>query len=331
MKNKIKKSILVLIFFISQHNFVTSQIYHNPIKTHGNLSVSGNKIVDQNKQPVSFAGNSFFWSNTNWGAEKFYNAEVVSWLKKDWETTIVRVAIGVDENGGYLTDTTNKDRIKVVIDAAIKEGLYVIIDWHSHHAEKHQKEAIEFFKEMATLYGHLPNIIYEIYNEPIRSSWSNDIKPYAEAVIAAIRIIDPDNLIIVGSSTWSQDVDIVSKDPITSNKNIAYTLHFYAASHKEKLREKAQIALDNGIALMVTEWGTINASGDGNVDHESTDKWIEFLLKNKISHLNWSVNDKNEGASIIKPNVSEKGNWSDTDLTESGKKVKTIIKHWNKQ
>ncbi len=183
---------------------------------------------------------------------------------------------------------------------------------------------------MATLYGKHPNIIYEIYNEPIKSSWNDTIKPYAEKVITEIRKIDPDNLIIVGSSTWSQDVDIVSKNPITMSKNIAYTLHFYASSHKSELRKKAQVALDNGIALMVTEWGTISATGDGKVDYQSTNEWMKFLSENKISHLNWSVNDKNEGASIIKPGKSEKGNWSESDLTESGKFVKKIIQNWQK-
>jgi len=328
MGNKIKNIIFIATILLIQPTDIFSQINYNPVKTHGKLSVLRNKIIDEHYKAVSFAGNSFFWSNTHWGAEKFYNANVVSWLKNDWKSTIVRVVLGVENNGGYLSDSNNLNRIKTVINTAINEDLYVIIDWHTHHAEKHQQDAIDFFTKMAKTYGHHPNIIYEIYNEPIHSSWSKDIKPYAEKVISAIRAIDPDNLIIVGSSTWSQDVDIVSENPITSSKNIAYTLHFYAGSHKSELREKAQKALDNGIALIVTEWGTINANGDGKVNHESTNEWMEFLRKNKISHLNWSVNDKKEGASIVKPGTSEKGNWSDSDLTESGKKVKSIIKNW---
>lgn len=301
----------------------------NPVTVHGNLSVSGTKIVDQNNNAVSFAGNSYFWSNTGWGAEKFYNANVVGWLKDNWNTTIVRAAMGVDESGGYISDATaNKNRVKAVVDAAIAEGIYVIIDWHSHHAEDYQAQAISFFQEMAQTYGNSPNVIYEIYNEPLQVSWSNTIKPYAEAVISAIRAVDPDNLIIVGTPTWSQDVDVASNDPITGYSNIAYTLHFYAATHKESLRQKAQTAINNGIAIVVTEWGAVSADGGGSVDTASTDAWMSFLAANDITHANWSLTDKDEGASIIKPGSSENGGWTASDLTASGTKVKSIIQNW---
>jgi len=218
------------------YSYSQSYCDSNPVDIHGDLSVAGNKIVDQNNAIVSFAGNSMFWSNTNFEAERFYNANVVSWLKEDWNTTIVRAAMGVELAGGYLSDpNANRERVKTIVDAAIDEGLYVIIDWHSHEAEHHRQEAIDFFKEMANLYGEYPNVIYEIYNEPIHVSWSNDVKPYAEAVISEIRAIDPDNLIIVGSPTWSQDVDVASNDPITSSINIAYTLHFYAGTQSYEL------------------------------------------------------------------------------------------------
>lgn len=322
---------LVLLGILFSSIQLTAQNYcgSNPVDIHGQLSVNGTKIVDQNNNVVSFAGNSFFWSNTGWGADKYYNANVVSWLKNDWNTTIVRAAMGVEDYGGYLTDPTgNKNRVKAVVDAAIAEGLYVIIDWHSHHAEQYPTEAITFFQEMAQTYGNNPHVIYEIYNEPLQISWSNTIKPYAEQVIAAIRAIDPDNLIIVGTPTWSQDVDAASYDPITTSTNIAYTLHFYAATHKQSLRQKAQTAMNNGIALFVTEWGAVSASGNGAVDYTSTDEWMTFLETNDISHANWSLHDKNEGASVLVPGASSNGGWTASDLTASGTKVKSIVSTW---
>ena len=301
----------------------------DPVAVHGALSVSGNKIVDQNNDVVSFAGNSLFWSNSGFGGEGFYSAGVVSWLEQDWGATIVRAAMGVDEFGGYLSDPQNNmNRVTTIVDAAIDNGLYVIIDWHTHHAEDHQADAVAFFQQMAQTYGHHPNVIYEVYNEPLQVSWSGTIKPYAETVINAIRAIDPDNLIVVGSSNWSQDVDIASNDPITGQVNIAYTLHFYAATHGEYYRQKAQIALDNGLALMVTEWGTVSANGDGAVDHASTQIWMDFLQANDISHLNWAVNDKIEGASVLFPGASHNGGWSASDLTPSGIVTKDIIENW---
>ena len=295
------------------------------VDVHGLLQVNGNSIVDKNGDPVSFAGNSFFWSNDNWGGERYYEPEVVSWLKKDWNTTIVRAAMGVEDPGGYLDNkTANKNRVKTIVDAAIDEGLYVIIDWHSHHAEDNTNEAVLFFQEMAELYGEHDNVIYELYNEPLDISWSNIIKPYAISVITAIRAIDPDNLIVVGTPEWSQRVDLAAADPITGFSNIAYTLHFYTIYHQQWLRDRANAALDDGIALFVTEWGSI---GYSLVDPEAN-KWMTWCFDNKISHCNWAVNDKEEEWSILIPWASTSGGWGNDDLTDAGKLAKNIIMNW---
>jgi polyisoprenoid-binding protein YceI len=285
------------------------------------LVVMGNKVT-ANGQPANLAGMSLFWSNTGWGGEKYYNAQTVSWLKSDWKANVVRVAMGVEDDGGYLTDAANKTRATTVIDAAIANNMYVIIDWHTHKAELNKPAAIAFFKEMATKYGNYNNVIYEVYNEPLAVSWSSVIKPYAVDVIREIRAIDPDNLIIVGTPNWSQDVDIAANDPITTYNNIAYTLHFYAGTHKQFLRDKAQTALNRGIALFVTEWGSVNADGNGAVDVAETNAWLSFMKTNGISHANWALNDKAEGSSALVPNASANGGWTAAQLTASGTLVR---------
>jgi len=295
------------------------------VDIHGLLQVEGNRIVNKNGDAVSLAGNSFFWSNDNWGGERYYTPEVVSWLQEDWNTTIVRAAMGVEDSGGYLDNkTANKERVQTIVDAAIDVGLYVIIDWHSHHAEDNTDEAVNFFQEMATLYGEYDNVIYEIYNEPLDISWSNTIKPYALSVISAIRAIDPDNLIVVGTPEWSQRVDLAAADPITEFSNIAYTLHFYTIYHHQWLRDRANAALENGIALLITEWGLI---GYSLVDPEANE-WMTWCFNNKMSHCNWAVNDKQEEWSILVPGASTTGGWSDDDLTDSGKLARSIIVNW---
>ena len=295
------------------------------VQIHGLLQQNGNKIVDKNNEPVSFAGNSFFWSNDSWGGERYYKAEIVSWLKDDWNTTIVRAAMGVEDPGGYLDNKiANKNRVKTIVDAAIDKGIYVIIDWHSHHAEDNTNEAALFFEEMANLYGEYDNVIYEIYNEPLDISWGTIIKPYAISIIATIRSIDPDNLIVVGTPEWSQRVDLAAADPITGYSNIAYTLHFYTVYHQQWLRDRASAALESGIALFVTEWGSI---GYSLVDPEANE-WMTWCFTNKISHCNWAVNDKEEEWSILIPGASTTGGWSDDDLTKAGKLARNIIRNW---
>ena len=301
-----------------------------PAAEHGHLSVLGNRIVDQHQKPVSLAGPSLFWGNKGWNGDKFFHSDTVSYLKNEWHAGIIRVAMGVEENGGLLHDWNGRmAKIRPVIEAAVAEGLYVIIDWHSHHAEDHPEEAKRFFREIASVYGQHANVIYEIYNEPLQDTdWSTVIKPYAESVITAIREIDPDNIIVVGTQSWSQDVDKAADDPITGFTNIAYALHFYAGTHKQELRDKAEYAMNKGLALMVTEWGSVAADGDGEVDAAETQRWMEFLRKHNLSHCNWAFNNKDESASIFKPGTDPTGPWGKKDLTESGRLVKEIIQNW---
>ncbi|WP_300380788.1 glycoside hydrolase family 5 protein [Henriciella sp.] len=302
-----------------------------PVERHGLITTEGNRIVDENGTPVSLAGPSFFWSTTGWGQEKYYNAEAVDNFASNWNASLVRAAIAADtREGSYLTDPEgNLQRAYTVIDAAIENGIYVIVDWHSHRAENNPEAAMEFFTDIAQRYGDTDNLIYEIYNEPLDTTdWSTTVKPYAETVIGAIREVDPDNLIIVGTQSWSQDVDKAASNPLTGFNNIAYTLHFYAASHKDELRQKARTALDAGLALFVTEWGAVSYDGDGAVDEESVRAWMDFIRANDLSHANWAVSDKDEGASLFKPGTSPTGPWSPEDLTPSGKLFREILRGW---
>jgi endoglucanase len=290
------------------------------VEQHGFLTVKGNQIVDKNQQPIQLRGMSLFWSH--WSAS-FWNRDVVSSLKKDWKSTVVRAAMSVEE-GGYLTNPqAEKERVKLIVDEAVKQGMYVIIDWHDHNANQHPDSAVAFFSEMAELYVNTPNVIFEVFNEPIDQSWEQ-VKSYAERVIAAIRAKGAKHLVIVGSPQWSQRVDLAADNPVRDS-NVAYTLHFYAATHKQDLRDKAIYALNKGMALFVTEFGVCDASGNGAIDITETDIWMAFMDKHKISWANWSVNDKAESASALKPGANPKGGWSAAELTVSGDYVRKKI------
>lgn len=304
------------------------------------ITTQGNQVLFDG-QADSIAGMSLFWSTAGDEGTPYYTAGAVETLKNDWNADLVRAAIGVDASwnpndptagamAGYVASEgakiTQTNLAMTVADAAIENGMYVIIDWHTHHAENYPEAAIEFFTFMAQRYSSYNNVIYEIYNEPLQVSWSNVIKPYAEQVISAIRQHDPDNLIVVGTPSWSQRVDEAAQDPI-NDVNVAYVLHFYAGTHSF-LRQTAQQALDMGIPLFVTEWGTVNADGDGAVNRSETDAWMTFLKNNNISHANWALGNKEEGASALQPDASPNGGWNDSDLTESGQLVRDIIRNW---
>jgi endoglucanase len=296
----------------------------SPVERHGQLRVEGTRILDQHGQPVTLRGMSLFWSQ--W-APQYYNADTLRWLKDDWGDTVVRAAVAVPF-GGYLDHPEQETaRAEAVIDAAIATGLYVIVDWHAHEPEA--AAASIFFDHISAKYGGYPNLIYETYNEPLNThGWAEVVKPYHMAVIPRIRSHDPDNLIVAGTPSWSQDVDIAAADPLPFS-NVAYTLHFYAGSHRQELRDKASAAMAQGAALFVTEWGATPASGDGDIDVAETRLWWDFMEANGLSHANWSITDKQEGSAALRPGTSGRGGWREQDLTPSGRLVRARLREMN--
>jgi endoglucanase len=288
----------------------------------GALKVKGNVITGQDGKPAQLNGMSLFWSQ--W-IGKYYDAATVKWLKEDWNCNVIRAAMAI-EYGGYLEHPEReKKKIFAVIDAAVQEGIYVIVDWHDHHGENHLAEAKAFFADVAQRYGHLPNVIYEPYNEPLDVSWTNVLKPYHQAIIDTIRHYDPDNLIVCGTPNWSQDVEAAAADPLTDS-NVAYTLHFYAGTHRQNLRDKASAALRKGVALMVTEYGTTQANGDDGIYEEETKVWWQFMDEHHLSGCNWSVADKDESSAALKPGTAATGKWTEDMITPSGILVRNKLR-----
>ena len=292
----------------------------SPVSKYGKLQIKGVNLCDANGNIVQLKGMSLYWSQWSNG---FWNKDVVNTLADDWKCTVIRAAMGVVK-GGYLENSGEIDKLKIVLDAAIEKGIYVIIDWHDHDAISHTEEAKKFFAEMAAGYGQYPNIIFEIFNEPINDQWL-DVRKYSESVIETIRANGSDNVIIVGTTSWSQDVDIAAEFPVNNGKNVAYALHFYAATHKKTFRDRAEAAISKGLPIFVSEWGTCENNGDGFVDIEESLIWLDFMDKHKLSWCNWSLFNKMESASALKANAKPSGKWNNSLLTESGRFVKKKI------
>lgn len=315
-----KKTIL---FFLS---IVSIAILHaQPVKKHGHLQVKGTQLCDEKGNPVVLRGVSYGWHN--WWP-RFFNESTVAWLHKDWNVSVVRAAMGVEPKKGYIQDSSGSvAKVRAVVKGAIQQGIYVIIDWHSHNIRL--KEAKTFFEQMAKEFGSHPNVIYEIFNEPERQSWA-DVKAYSEEVIRVIRKYDPDNIILVGSPHWDQDIHLAADAPLQGFTNLMYTFHFYAATHKQQLRDRGDYALKKGLPLFISESAGMEATGNGPLNEEEWTKWIEWAEKNKISWITWSVSDKNETCSMLLPTAKSKGNWKDKDLKVSGIKTKELLRKYNR-
>jgi endoglucanase len=317
MKKLHRPFVIVLMIF-------AYSVKAQPVKENGMLSVKGIQLVSEKGKPIVLRGMSFGWHN--WWP-RFYNAGAVKWLHEDWKCSVLRAAMGVEPDGGYIkSPDESKEKIKAVVDAAIKEGIYVIIDWHSHNIR--QEEAKSFFTEMATSYGSYPNVLYEIFNEPDQETWK-EVKDYSIEIIKTIRAIDPDNVILVGSPHWDQDIHMAADEPITGYKNIMYSLHFYAATHKQWLRDRAEYALQKGLPIFISESAGMEARGNGPLNIDEWNKWIEWAENKKISWITWSVTDKNETCSVLLPSASSDGQWKDSDLKESGIRTRDLLRKYN--
>ncbi len=312
-----------IIYLFFQGLIISIASFSQPVKENGHLKVAGTQLTNENGQPVVLHGMSFGWHN--WWP-RFYNKQAVKWLAKDWQCSVVRAAMGVEPDGGYMKQPVfSTEKVEAVVKGAIDAGIYVIIDWHSHNIN--WNESKQFFAKMAAKYGKYPNVIYEIYNEPDYESWDS-VKLYSAAVISTIRSFDKDNIILVGSPHWDQDIHLVAESPLQGFDNIMYTVHFYAATHKQSLRDRFTEALKKNIPIFISESAGMEASGDGAINREEWQKWIDWAEQNKISWITWSVSDKDETCSVLQKSASSEGNWKKEDLKESGILARELIRKY---
>lgn len=292
------------------------------------LHVDSTTLLNAKGDTIVLSGPSLGW-HSNWG--RFYNAGTVKALKENWGANITRAAIGAHKSGDcehtYNVDSAYAVNLAMaVIDAAIANDMYVICDWHSH--ENTLADAKEFFKVITGKYGDCPNILYEIWNEPLDIPWQ-EIRDYANELIPVIRKNAPGSVIIVGTPKWDQDVDVAAESPLEF-PNLLYSLHFYAGTHKDWNRDKAELAIAAGLPLIISECGSMDHTGDGLVDYDSWRQWMAFADRHNLSVLMWDIADKNETCSMISSGASDNGmEWKDSDLKEWAKLARKTIRERN--
>jgi hypothetical protein len=271
-----------------------------PVSNYGALGTSGNKIVSLSSgKQVMLRGMSLFWSDAT--GIPYYKSEVITWAVQNLGINVFRFAMGIqyyssDGGTGNALDASysyigNPDGDISLLDdmvkAAIANDVYIIVDWHSHRAEYEQAYAVAFFTKVAERYKNVPNVIWEVYNEPVNTGW-NTVQSYANAVISGIRQYSQ-NLAIVGSPSWSQNPDAANSSPV-SGTNVAYSFHFYAGTHSvSSYGSHVTSAMGAGHPVFITEWGTTDANGSGSVNTSESSSWTSFMESNHISNCNWSL------------------------------------------
>jgi endoglucanase len=285
-----------------------------PVGSHGQLRVQGTALVDESGAPVQLKGVSTMW--LNWESRYSTSKAGLQWMRDNWHLSVIRAAMGVEPDGAYLKDPERMlTELRQVVHNAIDLGVYVLIDWHDHHAYDHQAQSVDFFTKIAGEFGSFPNVLYETFNEPEQDpDWSTKIKPYHQAALAAIRAKDSDGVVILGSRQWSQRPDEAIKDPVQGD-NLMYTVHFYACDHREPQRNEAQAAYDAGLALFVTEWGATPADGGAKsptVCEDEATLWHDWMDERNIGWAAWKLDACADSSCLFNSkDAPVAGGWTD--------------------
>lgn len=293
----------ILVFLVSAAVFAWSALASEsavpmrigPVSVYGALGTNGSKIVSQSTgEQVILRGMSLNWSDA-FGIP-YYTPIAITWAVDNLGIDVIRYAMAVqqykadesepvDNSFAYISSpTAAEDRIDKVVKTAIENDIYVIIDWHSHRALSERGYASAFFKKMAERYKNVPNIIWEVYNEPVNEGQSQ-ISNYANEIIAGIRQYSS-NLALVGTEYFSQ---LRGGCTGVTATNSAYVFHFYAHEHPLKdFQGRIDNCLKDGNAVFISEWGTTAADGKTNVNATNTNQWTNYMDQKMISSCNWS-------------------------------------------
>ena len=299
-----------------------------PFGQHGALHVENGKLTDADGNTVQLYGMSTH--GIAWFPQ-YINYDSLRTLRDDWNTNCIRLAMYTEEYGGYCAGGDKeqlKQLVKDGVSYATELGMYVIVDWHilsDCDPNQNKDEAIAFFREMAEVFADNDNVLYEICNEPNGGTSWDSIKSYAEEVIPVIRAQKPDAVILVGTPTWSQEIDKAAASPL-DDSNVMYTLHFYAGTHKDDLRNRLETCVQNGLPVFVSEFGMCDASGNGANDFVSTTKWLDLLNKYQISFCCWNLANKDESSSVFKASSTALSDWTDDDFNESGRWIRDYFR-----
>jgi hypothetical protein len=200
-------------------------------------------------------------------------------LARDWHANVVRLAI----HPGVWKKQPHEEvmkRLEKEVQAALKEGMFVIIDWHAigwpdgyYQAgrgdnadmyDSHFALAKDFWSAAAARFGSEGRVLFELWNEPVfqKNEYAPQVgqkwpqfKPLMKELTDLIRK-QSKNVIIVTSNRWAHYLKGIRHD-LLEGENIAYAWHIYAG-HEHNNEKSWADALDDlqmVAPVLVTEWG----------------------------------------------------------------------------
>ena len=124
------------------------------------------------------------------------------------------------------------NRIKSVIDLALKENLYVIINMHHHDAifanpDAQKAKFISQWNQISSFFKNYDErILFEVLNEPNTNLNAEKWNIFFADALTEIRKTNPTRAVLMGTSNWG-GLAGVSSLKIPKDNNIILTIHYY--------------------------------------------------------------------------------------------------------
>lgn len=288
----------------------------NGVSTYGQLTVQNGILTDARGKPFQLRGLSthgIAWYPQYINAGSFQSV-------KEAGGNVVRIAMYTDTENGYIADPeTNMTLMRQAIENARSLDMYVLVDWHilsDGDPTTNLDAAITFFDAVASQYPADPAILYEICNEPNNVEWES-VQQYAYAIFPVIRQYSPDAVIILGTPNYSGDLRQPLLYPFPG-ENFLYAYHFYAGQHSDF--NLLEYAAEQQLPVMVSEWG-IDYDETGKPALDAGREFVNYLNEHGISWCAWSLCNKDEVYSVLRPDCADLSNWQDSDLTDVGRVI----------
>lgn len=305
-----------------------------PVERHGRLRVRGTSLVGETGTPVQLTGMSTHGLQWYGWGDCVTEASLDA-LATDWRADVLRISVDVEgyQGDGYVG---NPERMRAdcnrIVEAATARGLYVVVDWHVvGNPHDFSELARDFFGKVAAEHAGKDNVVYEICNEPTDVSWA-EIRRYADEIVPIIRRHDADGVIVVGTRAWSSlglsagaSAQEIVDDPVRDD-NVMYAFHFYAADHRDHHRNALADAADR-LPIFVTEWGSMEYTGDGPSDFESSQAYVDLMREKGISWTNWNYSDDWRTSGVWTEAAPDADVWAAENLTETGKWVRERVRN----
>lgn len=256
-----------------------------------------------------------------------------------WETTERSMT-----SSPYTISTAFLDRIREVVDSALRYKLHIIINMHHHDTlfkdPAGQRE--RFLSQWYQIADHFRNypdsLLFEVLNEPHGNLTPLMWNDYFADALAEIRKTNPTRMVLIGVADYG-GLGGISKLELPEDDNIILTVHYYnpfpfthqgaewvngssawlgtewrdTQADRESVASEFSYALQfsetNGIPIHVGEFGAYSKA-----DMDSRKRWTTFLARwFEARNLSWAYWEFSAGFGIYDPATQQYA----TELTDA--------------